>query len=81
MEDKDVIKQAVAEVLAEHLRTTSCGAACRLDDDDIVFFKRLKKVLDNAAAGIGMAVILGLLSGIIWLVVAGAEVWRTGGGK
>ena len=58
-----------------------CSAvSCRLTDDDVVFFKRFKSAIDSVAKGIGMAVILAIVSGLIWIGKIGLESWRMTGG-
>lgn len=44
--------------------------------EDFRFIRRLRKRVDGAASKVGMAVILAITSGIIWLVVQGANIWK-----
>lgn len=78
MSERDLIKAAVREALAEYAQLAPCVQACRLTDDDVVFFKRLKNALDKAATGLGMAILLGILAAIGWVIKMGATAWRNG---
>lgn len=44
--------------------------------EDFRFIRRLRKRVDGAASKVGMAVILAITSGLIWLVVQGANIWK-----
>lgn len=76
----DAIRAAVREELAE--------AGLRLDDsdhqdaakEDFRFLRRLRIGLDGVAAKIGWAIIAAIISGMLWLVNSGLDVWR-GTGK
>lgn len=67
--------------IVEAMESKSCSSlACRLTDDDVVFFKRFKSAIDTVAKGIGMAVILAIVSGLVWIGKLGVEAWRSGSG-
>lgn len=44
--------------------------------EDFRFIRRLRKRVDGAASKVGLAVILAITSGLIWLVVQGATFWK-----
>lgn len=44
--------------------------------EDFRFVRRLRKRVDGAASKVGMAVILAITSGIIWLVMQGLNLWK-----
>jgi len=77
---RDAIRVAVREELAD--------AGLRLDDsdhqdaakEDFRFLRRLRIGLDGVAAKIGWAIIAAIISGMLWLVNSGLDVWR-GTGK
>ena len=60
------------------------AAGLRLDEaehedearEDFRFIRRLRKRVDSAAWQVGMAVILAITSGVIWLIVQGANLWK-----
>lgn len=72
------------EQLRSVFREELADAGLRLDSvehqdearEDFRFVRRLRKRVDGAASKVGMAVILAVTSGIIWLVVQGANLWR-----
>ena len=74
------IRAAVREELAD--------AGLRLDDsdhqdaakEDFRFLRRLRIGLDGVASKIGWAIIAAIISGMLWLVNSGLDVWR-GTGK
>jgi hypothetical protein len=73
-----VVRRAVREEIAD--------AGLRLDDaahqdearEDFRFLRRMRKAIDGAASKVGMAVILAITSGLIYLVVQGFKLF---GGK
>ena len=72
------LRRAVQEALAEHARFNTCTSACRLTDDDVVFFHRLKNSIDRVATGIGMVIILGIVSAFGFVIKLGVDSWRGG---
>ena len=72
------------EQLRAVFREELADAGLRLDSvehqdearEDFRFVRRLRKRVDGAASKVGMAVILAVTSGIIWLVVQGANLWK-----
>lgn len=72
------------EQLRTAMREELADAGLRLDGiehqdearEDFRFIRRLRKRVDGASAKVGMAVILAIASGLIWLVVQGANMWR-----
>lgn len=44
--------------------------------EDFRFVRRLRKRVDGAASKVGMAVILAITSGVIWLVMQGLNLWK-----
>lgn len=75
-EQLDQLRSVFREELAD--------AGLRLDSaehqdearEDFRFMRRLRKWVDGAASKVGMAVILAVTSGIIWLIVQGANLWK-----
>lgn len=72
------IKQAVYEALTDHLQDRGCHNACRLTDDDVVFFKRFKGTFDGAVRIVGTAVVMGVLGAVAFVIKVGVEAWRRG---
>lgn len=72
------------EQLRSVFREELADAGLRLDSvehqdearEDFRFVRRLRKRVDGAASKVGMAVILAVTSGIIWLIVQGASLWK-----
>ena len=72
------------EQLRSVFREELADAGLRLDSaehqdearEDFRFVRRLRKRVDGAASKVGMAVILAVTSGVIWLIVQGANLWR-----
>lgn len=72
--------QQLREVFREELG----DAGLRIDGPDHVdearedfrFVRRLRKGVNGAASKVGMAVILAITSGVIWIVIQGANFWR-----
>lgn len=66
-----LIRKAIRDELNE--------SGLRIDDadhqfearEDFRFLRKLRKALDGASSKIGMAVLMALVSGIIWLFVSG----------
>lgn len=82
MSDKDLIREAVEEALEAHeKRRAPCASPCPLTADDVAFLHRIRGALDKVATGVGMAVILSIAGGVIWLIKLGIEAWRTGAAK
>lgn len=75
-EQLDQLRSVFREELAD--------AGLRLDSaehqdearEDFRFVRRLRKRVDGAASKVGMAVILAITSGIIWLVMQGLNLWK-----
>ena len=73
----DAIRAAVREELAT-------DAGLRLDDsdhqdaakEDFRFLRRLRIGIDGVAAKIGWAIIAAIISGMLWLLNSGLNVWR-----
>ena len=71
-----VVREAVKEEFSD--------AGLRVDDpthqdeakEDFRFVRRFRKGVDGAASKIGMAIILAVTSGLIWLVIQGANMWK-----
>lgn len=71
-----VVKEAVREELADSgLRL---DGADHVDEarEDFRFLRRMRKGIDGTAAKVGWVVIAALLSGVIWLITAGANAWK-----
>ena len=73
---ENIIRSSVREELND--------AGLRLDGadhqdeakEDFRFIRRLRKRVDGAASKVGMAVILAITSGLIWLVMQGLNLWK-----
>jgi len=73
---ENIIRSSVREELND--------AGLRLDGadhqdeakEDFRFIRRLRKRVDGAASKVGMAVILAITSGVIWLVMQGLNLWK-----
>ncbi len=73
---ENVVRRSVREELND--------AGLRLDGvehqdearEDFRFIRRLRKRVDGAASKVGMAVILAITSGVIWLVMQGLNLWK-----
>ncbi|SDG34290.1 hypothetical protein [Pelagibacterium luteolum] len=71
---KMVVREAVKEEMAD--------AGLRIDDashqdeakEDFRFVRRLRKAVDGATGKIGAAVVLGLTSGVLWLIYQGIRI-------
>lgn len=71
-----VVREAVKEEFSD--------AGLRVDDpshqdeakEDFRFMRRFRKGVDGAASKIGMAIIVAVTSGLIWLVIQGANIWK-----
>lgn len=69
-------------------REELADAGLRLDDgdhqeearEDFRFLRRIRRNADSASAKVGMAVILAIVSGIVWLIVQGVQVFRAANG-
>lgn len=86
---KKLLKEVIAEIQEENHPVEATAIfvngrhkGCPLTDDDVVFFKRWKKFLDNIFYAVGVAVVLGILSGVGYVIKLGIETWRVAhGGK
>lgn len=71
-----VVREAVKEEFSD--------AGLRVDDpthqdearEDFRFMRRFRKGVDGVSSKIGMAVIMALAGGLIWLVIQGANFWK-----
>jgi hypothetical protein len=79
--------QQMAQI-REAMREELADAGLRLDGADhqdearrdFMFLRAFRRATNGAAAKIGWLVIAAFAGGIIWLVNAGLNVWRAGGG-
>ena len=75
---KSLLKEALKE-LQEETKPIKLHEDCPFSQDDVVIFKRFKNFVDSLATWIGRAIILAIVSGIIWIVNLGLEAWRAMG--
>lgn len=79
MQLKDEIRTAMKEALREHLADNPpCHIICKLTEDDVAFFKRLKLFIDRVSSAVGLAVILAIVGALVWVMKVGIESWRAG---
>ena len=72
--------QQLRNVLREEL----ADAGLRLDGgehqdearEDFRFLRRLRRNADSAASKVGMTVLLAIISGVIWLILQGVNLWK-----
>lgn len=65
-------------------REELADAGLRLDDvthqdearEDFRFLRRIRRSTDRFASYVGMAVIVAITSGVIWLITQGLNLWR-----
>ena len=73
---KSIVQEAVREELND--------AGLRIDGaehqdearEDFRFLRRIRRRVDSASSAVGMAVILAVASGFIWLITQGVNVWK-----
>lgn len=83
MEDLAFSEAQLAQ-LRQVLREEFASAGLRLDGPDHVdsaredfrFLRRLRQMVDGAAAKIGWAIIAAMVGGFIWIVNAGLGAWK-----
>lgn len=77
------LKQLEA-IIRSSVREELNDAGLRLDGadhqdeakEDFRFIRRLRKRVDGAASKVGMAVLLAITSGFIWLIMQGVNFWK-----
>lgn len=73
----DAVKRAMAPAIRAELR----DAGLRLDGDanqtaagaDFMFLRRMRTMFEGASAKIGGAIILAVVSGLVWLLIIGSQ--------
>jgi hypothetical protein len=69
-------------------REELADAGLRLDDgdhqeearEDFRFLRRMRRSADGVSAKVGLAVILAIVSGVVWLITQGVQVFRAANG-
>ncbi|KRB22662.1 hypothetical protein [Mesorhizobium sp. Root172] len=76
-----IVDEAVKRAMAPAIRAELKDAGLRLDGDvnqmaagaDFMFLRRMRTIFEGASAKIGGAIILAVVSGIVWLLVIGSQ--------
>lgn len=76
-----IIDEALKRSMAPAIRAELKDAGLRLDGDmnqvaasaDFMFLRRMRTIFEGASAKIGGAIILALVSGVVWLLVIGSQ--------
>ena len=76
-----IIASSLKTELAHAIRAELKDAGLRLDGDanqmaagaDFMFLRRMRTIFEGASAKIGGAIILAVVSGIVWLLVIGSQ--------
>lgn len=79
------MSELTPEQLRSILREELANAGLRIDGEDhqdearedFRFLRRIRKSTDRFSSYVGMAVIVAITSGVIWLVTQGLNLWRT----